>query len=424
MLGHRIPGRPSKQPLRMRVALNGLFYLATCLLLFVHVYVKFSSRGALGAEDLYGYGRVLAISEVLLISYLALNPQWLRKAPPLVALVVLWLVWVAGTCAGMLSYGTTIVVLSLLEVAYCPLLLLFFYAVHFKSPNLFRTTHIVFLLLFAECAAMFLMVFKYQNVQYVRYAAQLNDVYYLLLLLPWILLCPRPWWRYVGAGLIVVAVFWSMKRTALLALLVTLIVYFVTDRIRARSFFPWYWLVAIGVATYFSFQLYSYVDIQTDRFLSKRIESSFYDRGSGRIDIYNEVCRLLGKSTIDEWMLGHGHNTVRRFNTLQESDFLSAHNDWLEIVFDYGLLALALYLFIHISLLRFTFNLLKQRSFYGPAMAASYTLFLVMSLTSHLVLYASYFGYIMALWGSLCVIAEGVSPPCLIRTRAYGVKRA
>jgi O-antigen ligase len=258
----------------------------------------------------------------------------------------------------------------------------------------------------------------------VRYAAQLNDVYYLLLLLPWILLCPREWCRYVGAGLIVVAVFWSMKRTAILALLVTLIVYVVTDRVRTRSHFSWYWLVAIGVATYFSFQLYSYVDIQTDRFLSKRIESSFYDRGSGRIDIYSEVFRLLEKSTIDEWMLGHGHNTVRRFNTLQESDFLSAHNDWLEIVFDYGLLALALYLFIHISLLRFTFNLLKQRSFYGPAMAASYTLFLVMSLTSHLVLYASYFGYIMALWGSLCVIAEGVSPPCLIRTRAYGVKRA
>jgi hypothetical protein len=388
------------------------------------VYVKFSSRGALGGDDLYGYGRVLAVSELSMIAYMALNLQWLRKAPPLVALIGLWLVWVAGTCAGLVSYGATTVVLSLLEVAYCPLLFLFSYAVHRQSPNLFRITHIVYLLLFAVCASMFLMVFKYQNADYTRYAAQLNDVYYLLLLLPWILLCPRAWWRYVGAGLIVVAVFWSMKRTALLALLVTLIVYIVTEQIRTRRLFTWRWLVGIGLAAWFSFQLYSYVDIQVGGFISKRIESSFYDRGSGRLDIYNEVFRLLGNSTFDEWMLGHGHNTVRKFNTLQESDFLSAHNDWLEIVFDYGLPALALYCFIHLSLLRYTFNLLKQQSYYGPAMATSYTLFLIMSLTSHLVLYASYFGYVMALWGAFFAIEKDVPLAPLIGTQVHGAKRA
>ena len=145
------------------VLLNRLLYFTACLLLFVSVYVKFSSRGALGGDDLYGYGRVLAVSELSMIAYMALNLQWLRKAPPLVALIGLWLVWVAGTCAGLVSYGATTVVLSLLEVAYCPLLFLFSYAVHHQSPNLFRITHIVYLLLFAVCASMFLMVFKYQN---------------------------------------------------------------------------------------------------------------------------------------------------------------------------------------------------------------------------------------------------------------------
>ncbi len=125
------------------------------------------------------------------------------------------------------------------------------------------------------------------------------------------------------------------------------------------------------------------------------------DRGSGRLDIYNEVIRLQSESDIYSWVLGHGHDTVRKFNTMEGSEYLSAHNDWLEVLFDYGLPGLVLYFSIYFVLLYEIIHLLKRRSYLGPPMAASYALFIVISFSSHLVLYASYFAYLMAFWGSL-----------------------
>jgi O-antigen ligase len=398
-----IPGIYSSQvPARHKgVSLNILCYYATFLLQFAYVYIKFFSHGAFESDDLFGYGRVLALSDLLILSFLILNSSQLRRMPPFVFLICLWLIWVLITCIGLFSYGADTAILSVLEVIYCPLLFLFFFVALRHKPELLRTTNMFFLLLLAFCLVLFFLVANYQNMLLQSSFSSLNDVYFLLLMLPWVLLYPKVLWKYVGIAIIIFAVLWSMKRTALFALVFALLTYFLSERIRARKVFDWRWMAGISLFAVISLQLYSYVDVKTNGFFLSRISSILDDRGSGRLDIYNEVIRLQSESTIDSWVLGHGHDTVRKFNTMEESEYLSAHNDWLEVLFDYGLPGLVLYSAIYFFLLYAIIHLLKRRSYIGPPLAASYALFIMISFSSHLVLYASYFAYLMAFWGSV-----------------------
>jgi hypothetical protein len=392
------------------LSLNSLFYYATFFLQFVYVYIKFFSHGAFESDDLFGYGRILALSDLIILFFLALNSRQLRRIPSFVFLICLWLCWVVITCIGLFSYGADAAILSILEVIYCPLLFLFFFVALRQKPELHRTTNILFLLLLAFCLPLFFLVANYQNMFLHNSFSSLNDVYFLLLLLPWVLLYPQILWKYVGIAVIMFAVLWSMKRTALFALVFALLTYFLSERIRERKVFDWRWMAGICLFAVISLQLYSYVEVKTDGFFLSRMSSILDDRGSGRLDIYSEVIRLQSESDIYSWVLGHGHDTVRKFNTMEESEYMSAHNDWLEVLFDYGLPGFVLYCAIYFFLLYEIIHLLKRRSYLGPPMAASYALFIVISFSSHLVLYASYFAYLMAFWGSLWAFHEREIP--------------
>ena len=211
---------------------------------------------------MFGYGRILALSDILILSFLVLNYRQLRRLPPFVFLICLWLFWVLITCIGLFNYGADAAILSILEVIYCPLLFLFFFVALRQKPDLLRTTNFLFLLLLAFCLPLFFLVANYQNMFLHNSFSSLNNVYYLLLLLPWVLLYPKIWGKYVGIAVIMFAVLWSMKRTALFAFVFALLTYFLSERIRVRKVFDWRWLVGICLFAAISFQFYSYVEVK------------------------------------------------------------------------------------------------------------------------------------------------------------------
>lgn len=393
--------RKSLSPKR-GITLNDILYYAVCINLFVYVVIKFLSRGAFESENLIGYGRILFISDFVLLAFMIFNYQLLSRLPSLVSLVFIWLLWMVTTCLLLFSYGTQDVVSALLEVSYCPLLFLLFFVSIRQKPERFHKTNIIFFLLLAFTVPLFILVLNFQNRLSVSTFSLLNDVYFLLLLLPWVLLYPKIQWKSIGILVIIIAVLLSMKRTALLSLVVALVIYFLLERIRVRRLIDGRFLFGVFAFAAIMLPLYSYIDTQTDSYLLSRISSSSDDKGSGRVDIYNEVIKLQNESNISSWVIGHGHNRVVK----STSEFVSAHNDWLEVLFDYGLVGLVLYSCFHLLLLRKILRLLKLRSYYGPPMAASYALFFLISLSSHLVIYSSYFSYLMAFWGSIFAISE------------------
>ncbi|AOS82749.1 hypothetical protein BIU88_00435 [Chlorobaculum limnaeum] len=328
-------------------------------------------------------------------------------------IVYIWLLWMIMLSVVLIDYSVEYFLQSLLEVVFCPLIFLYFFVVVKKKSYLFDDAKIMFFLLLICNFIFYYYVYIYRNIGSLFSSPLLNVVYYLLLLLPWMLIIKNKVYRYIGIVIIAAAVVLSMKRTAFIAFTLSLLIYYLFEQIRLRLIISMRLLVQILFLVLALYVIYSYVEQQTWGFFEKRMISSFDDKGSGRLDIYMQVFRLLNKNTFGEWIYGHGHNTLRIYNVMDGYDLLSAHNDWLEILFDYGIVGIIIYLFLHLTLIRYTFILIKRRSVFGPPMAASYTILFIMSLTSHLVLYASYFGYLMAFWGALLAFSSGFEKKAL-----------
>jgi O-antigen ligase len=104
---------------------------------------------------------------------------------------------------------------------------------------------------------------------------------------------------------------------------------------------------------------------------------------------------MIEQSTKAQLILGHGHNAVRRDSPLE----ISAHNEYLEIIYDYGIIALTIYLGLWIYVIKqFLFHYRNNTIFFIPY-ALSICIFVVMSMVSQLVLYVSYFLYLVMFWG-------------------------
>jgi O-antigen ligase len=133
-----------------------------------------------------------------------------------------------------------------------------------------------------------------------------------------------------------------------------------------------------------------------------RFSSIAEDGGSGRSGIYREVLQIQAESDIWNWIIGNGYNTVAQ----KTSQLLSAHNDWQEVLYDYGLVGLFIYITLHLLLVQKIRSLVQSKNEYAPVLAMSYVMFLLMSLTSHLIIYPTYFLYLVALWGAIFAITH------------------
>jgi O-antigen ligase len=139
------------------------------------------------------------------------------------------------------------------------------------------------------------------------------------------------------------------------------------------------------------------IDSSNESLLYTRFENIKNDQAGGRLSLYEEVIKLQSKATFTELFLGHGHNTVR----LYTQGKLSAHNDFLEVLFDYGILVLILYITMTFSLWYKSYKFLKSKSSYAPSFIVSCSIFTLFSLSSHLMLYPTHFIFLTAFWGTI-----------------------
>lgn len=76
--------------------------------------------------------------------------------------------------------------------------------------------------------------------------------------------------------------------------------------------------------------------------------------GSGRSQIYSKIIDGVVQSSFGALLYGHGFYATSDFtkNSLEFNIAVVAHNDWLEVAYDFGLVGLILYLSILLSILR------------------------------------------------------------------------
>ena len=225
--------------------------------------------------------------------------------------------------------------------------------------------------------------------------AHMGTAYWILFLMPILLHTPHKWLRYAGLILVGAILFASFKRGGILAFGCGLLAYlFVKEILIGRKFTKLIFFVIAIMALAIVFIV---VDNALDNLFTERFMNIKDDGGSGRDQVWATTWRMIQQSEFEHLLFGHGHNSVLTNSPLR----LSAHNDFLECIYDFGLFGSLFYFLLHISLMRQIFRNIRLRNPEAAIMAFTYSFFLILSLMSHVLIYP-WLAFMGLSWGMGC----------------------
>ena len=232
----------------------------------------------------------------------------------------------------------------------------------------------------------------------------LADVYYVVTLLPLIMLYTSQKLKLVPFVVAFVVVAMTGKRGAFIAMGLIMVVYFLIpyaengkNRKTANpllrlivfaAVFALLWFVINKVVGLFNLNIF------------ERLDQMEEDGGSGRMTRWTLLTSLFGnESTIFEMLFGHGSGAAVGIIGGH------AHNDFLEFFFDYGLFAGLLYVLFFVSIIREGIKMYKWKYPYAREVMCSVVIALCLSMFSfyaidctHITTSSICFGLILADW--------------------------
>ena len=221
--------------------------------------------------------------------------------------------------------------------------------------------------------------------------AAVNAVYFITCLFPIVFLDIKRFMKIIILVSSTACALLSGKRTALIVLVIAFALPYLCKLLmsdgknKLKNIFS---LVALSVLIIL---LYDYLLDKFNITIFERFQNIAVDGGSGRFDIYHAVIEAFNNSGIINKVLGHGYNGVFNYGVT----FTSAHNDFLEVLYDNGFIGLTLYLCFIGGVISTAIKLLKNRMETSFAVLSALMVLICMSITSHLVIYPTYFIYIV-----------------------------
>ena len=254
-----------------------------------------------------------------------------------------------------------------------------------RALNIIKVSYIIVSVFFIY-SRLFLSINNGLN--YEKLVSYTNSIYFILLFLPFLELFKRSWPYYI---IMFVCIVISGKRTPFIAFsLAMLVVYFAllakNHKIR-NTILSFMLLLA-------SFYLYNYISSIFDVVLLGKFGNLQEDEGGGRVEIYQLFYDKLANAPIFEFIFGHGGiNSTAKASVLQ----ISAHNDFIEVLYDFGFVGLIFLLTILVKLLHLLIKTFKKNSRYSVSFAMSLCVFIV-SISFSNVIFIRYFIMLAIFW--------------------------
>ena len=132
-----------------------------------------------------------------------------------------------------------------------------------------------------------------------------------------------------------------------------------------------------------------------NEYIIEKFSSARDDEGSGRFKIWNDVLSMYWESNPMAMFFGHGYLAVGA----DSPEKLTAHNDYLEVLYDYGLIGITLLVALLVNLVRYTRRLARRKSELAAPLSASLALFFIVSMMSHVIIYFAFFSLFGSFWG-------------------------
>lgn len=225
-----------------------------------------------------------------------------------------------------------------------------------------------------------------------------NMVYFLILAIPMLIATTNSKYHLMLLLLTTGAALVSLKRSMMLAMVLFWFVYFGVYCIRKYGILRSLLLASIiAIAGVYSFE---YVDSLSGNNITARMESD--DVTNGRDNIYDYTLLMIYNMDTQQKIFGSGHGAVKRDSILD----ISAHNEWLEIIYDYGYIVLFLYVILWFYMIWKWYMLWRKDSKYFIPYTLCICIWGVMSMVSQLLVYNSYVYYLFM----FIAFIEGVEP--------------
>ena len=224
----------------------------------------------------------------------------------------------------------------------------------------------------------------------------ISTAYYTLFFLPFALLSEKKVIKWGGTVLVLYTLLLCMKRTGFIAFVAGIVIYILVEYSSApkgskkRAFVLFGGLLALTAMYFFIMENTRGTFSVIDRLLSTGQTSN-----EGREDVWSAVISMIRYSDIIALIFGHGFDTVIENSPLA----LSAHYDFLEVIYDYGVSGLLLYLTFYKRLWNGFIKMYRQGSELAAPMSFTFVTAFVVSLFSHLIIFPTYFLGFCLFWG-------------------------
>jgi len=250
----------------------------------------------------------------------------------------------------------------------------------------------------------FMYIFIFLKYMEVLNRGNVNLVYYILYFFPFVLCVKKNSIKMSFLLMTSFSLLISMRRTALLAFAVALFVSYIIDmhiieKERKKKLINTLVIFLIIMTGVF---MYNYIVDAFNLNIILRLQKLSTDGWSGRDIIYRSVWHYQLNSTAGEWLIGRGYNGVSNTSAAGLGNlvfsFSAAHNDFLEILYDYGIIGLSIFLLFCVKLIKHSIKLIRLKSDMAGPFAASLVIFFISSMFGSTMLYPRFYLYLVLFW--------------------------
>lgn len=227
----------------------------------------------------------------------------------------------------------------------------------------------------------------------------INSIYYCLLLMPLCYLMDKKLIKYSMLFITALLTIISNKRTALISIILCGFLPPLLEKGDKKSRKKISALLLLMIVCIALVYVSEYISKFYDISILDRMMSIQEDGGSGRVVTYELVWETIKNSDLIKLLFGHGYNAV----FIDRISVSSAHNDFLEVLYDYGAIGFILYVSLLFTFIKEAFRLWTSRSKYFSAYFAAMLIYITLSSISHLIIYPTYIVFL------IFIIAAGFS---------------
>lgn len=259
-----------------------------------------------------------------------------------------------------------------LVVPFAVMVILTFY--YFGLKNNINNSSWILLILFYAIALLFFSKRQNYLLGYNEEGTLVANAYYSLCLLPLILIYHKKKLSAIPFIITIAVILFSGKRAGILAVGIMLPMYYLTfSKKVVRNVSNVLILILIVITLNY---IYNFFEKTYNLDMLSRLANIVEDGGSNRDIIWTGIFDRIINSNSVNFLFGHGYKRVFR-------DFGGeAHNDFLQVFYEYGLFALVMYISFYISLFKLWLKMQNKKYPYAKNFLMSIVAALFMAMFS------------------------------------------